>query len=254
MGVRFIHLDSESRTIIDRLASSQKMLGSLDGSKIFSRLTYHLEDAGEPTATLPADATIAALECERDELRASLEELQRDHLRLSSILTLTQHLQAENAPKSALSVACDALCNLVGISSYGIFLLEGNPARLIPIALQGLLLDVAERLTIEGPLARAVQERAIQTLPVPWPVGHSGVRLLVAAPLVYGERVLGLITVHELFRQKATLNKNDYFLLDILGKHLATVLLNTVARGMLEKEISVEQIRVAIKGGGTPQG
>lgn len=254
MGVRFIHIDSESRTIIDQLVSRQKTAGVFDGGGVFSRLTYHLDDTGEPIAAVPVDATIAALEFERNELRSSIEELQRDHLRLSSILTLTQHLHAENTPQSALSVACDVLCNLVGISSYGIFLLEEDPPRLFPIATQGLLLDVAEQMTIDGPLARAVQERAIQTLPIPWPVGHSGVRLLVVAPLVCGERVLGVITVHELFRQKASLNQNDYFLLDMLGRHLAAVLLNTVARGKLGKEISVEQIRAALKGGGTSQG
>jgi Response regulator containing CheY-like receiver domain and AraC-type DNA-binding domain len=251
IGIRFIHIDSESRTIIDQLVSNQKMVRLFDGSGVFSRLTYHLEDAGEPLASAPVDATIAALEFERDELRSSIEELQRDHLRLSSILALTQHLHAEITPQSALSVACDALYNLLGISSYGIFLREENPPRLVPISSKGLLLDVAEQMTIEGPLARAVQERAIQTLPVPWPVGHSGVRLLAVAPLVCGERVLGMITVHELFRQKATLNQNDYFLLDMLGKHLAAVLLNTVARGKFEKEISIEQIRAALKSGGS---
>jgi uncharacterized protein (TIGR02266 family) len=247
MGVRFIHIDSESRALIDQLVASQAMVKNFDGGGVLGKLTYHQEDNAEPASKTPVDARTASLEIERNELRSSLEELQRDHLRLSYILTLTQNIQAEEKPQSALSVACDVLRNLVGISSYGIFLVDENPRRLIPIATQGLLSDVASQMPIEGPLERALQERVIQKLPAPWPVGHSGIKLLAVAPLACGERVLGLITVHELFRQKATLNQNDHFLLDMLGKQLAAVLINTVALAKLKEEISVEEIRVALK-------
>jgi uncharacterized protein (TIGR02266 family) len=243
VGVRFIHIDEPSRRMIDALVAAQTQLESCHATGMFSRLTYQPQERLEPA--LSENVQILDAIRERDALRANLEQLQLDHLRLSTILTLIEHLYLEDTPKGVLAVARDALHNLIGASTFGIFLFDPTRSLLVPLE-SNLPRSVTDAILIQGPIQTAIEKRSLQVPVPPWVLESSGKKVLVVVPIVIGDALLGVITIHDLFPQKCTLNLYDNRLLELLGKHLGLALVNSVARTRAEKTIDTKSILQAL--------
>jgi uncharacterized protein (TIGR02266 family) len=245
VGVRFIQIDEANRRMIDALVAAQPQLEQEHRAGIFSRVSVQEQAAGRLGSPAGGGQLEAVLQ-EREVLRQTLEQLQADHLRLSTILSVLGGLHGEASPQRVVAAAGDILQNLLGAAAWGIFLADPARPTLVPVASAGLPGAVADALGTTGPLLAALQQRSLQVPAAPWPVPNSRSRILAVAPLVCGERALGVITVHELFPQKVNLNANDNQLLQLLGSHLARALLDSVARQLAPGEIGIPALLKAL--------
>ncbi len=227
VGVAFIHLDERGTRVLDALVAGAYQPGPGEAMGAFSRLSVQLEDG--PAAAPGEDAaqaTAGLLQAECEDLRGALDELQREHLHLSANLVLLESLQAAASPAELVAAARDALGNLLGAAAFGLFLLEGDGAdRLLPVLTVGLTGAEADPPPCAGLLAEALARGA----PCDGEgLGQEGPR--AAAPILDGERRLGVVVVHRLFPQKPGLGAADLQLLATLGRHLGRALVLAVAR------------------------
>jgi GAF domain-containing protein len=141
-----------------------------------------------------------------------------------------------------LAVALDVLGDLLGAAACGIFLYDPSREQLIPANSRGLPAAVLDHIPMEGPLAKAVKEQALQVPDPPWAIGSTLSELLAATPIMHQDRCLGLVTIHKLFNQKESLKANDHQLLESLGRHLGLGLVNAVARQAAADSLSIAEI------------
>lgn len=229
VGVSFIHVPEASTKVIDALVAGQKQPEE-ETTGPFSRLSLQLD---EPECDQPAakpDDRVGALASDCVRLQDTLETMQRDHLRLSAMLALTEGLLSAATPAELLEAASEALANLLGAEVFGIFLHDADQGLLQPVASAGLPEALREHMPLDGPLLQAFDDDRV-VLPVPaWPLDADGAVVLAAGAIPGQERSLGLVTVHALFPQKAELTLPDQQLLQMLCRHLGHCLESTAAR------------------------
>ncbi len=226
MGVNFICLDEQSAEVIDELAASTDYER---GRGVFSRLSYRAEEMSLETPSAES-AKITYLKEERDQLKASLGNLQQEHLRQSAALTLLETLHAERRPKQLVAAALDILSDLMGVAASGIFLFDPQKKLLVVTGSRGLPASVAEHLPLQGPLQQALAQCALQVPDQPWPIPGIATELLAVTPVLYQGQALGLVTVNRLYPQKPRLDGRDRRLLELLGRHLGSALGDATAR------------------------
>jgi uncharacterized protein (TIGR02266 family) len=234
VGVAFIHLDTSSAQVLDALVAGQYQPDGEEALGVFSRLSLQLESGadGSSEAERARQAQVGVLAGECEDLRANLEELQREHLRQSAMLVLAEGLAAVDSARQLLEAAQDALSNLFGAAAFGLFLEDPAASeRLVPILSVGLTSAEADPQERAGVLASALASGRPQLGP---PEGSGPdarpESVLVAAPLLDGERRLGAVAIHRLFPQKSGLHAADLQLLGMLGRHLGRALVNAAAR------------------------
>jgi hypothetical protein len=242
MGVNFICLDDQAASIIDELASSSEYQ---NGRGAFSRLSYQAEGMGLGTPS--AESTrIADLKEECEQLKASLDSLQQEHLRQSAALTLLETLHAERRPRRLVTAALDILSDLVGVAASGIFLFDPQKEILVAAGSRGLPASVTEHLPLQGPLQLAIQQSALQVCDPPWPIPGTATQLLAAAPILILDQAQGLVTVSRLYPQKPRLDSRDQRLLQLLGQHLGSALGDAVARSRAGDRLAPDDILKAV--------
>jgi uncharacterized protein (TIGR02266 family) len=242
MGVNFICLDEKSAAVIDELAA-KSVRPEEQGA--FARLSYQAEDIGLGTPS-PDAVRAARLKEERDQLKASLDELQTEHLRQSATLTLVESLHAERQPKQLITAALDILSDLMGVAVSGVFLFDPQKKLLFSAGYRGLPASVAEHLPLQGPLQQVLEQATLLVPDPPWPVPGAATELLAAAPVLFRDQVLGIITVNRLYAQKPHLTARDLGLLELLGRHLGSALGDAVARAQAGDQLTLSEILKAV--------
>ena len=242
MGVNFICLNEQSAKVIDELAASSDYE---DGRGSFSRLSYQAEEArlGTPSAET---TKIADLKEECDQLKASLDNLQQEHLRQSAAHTLLETLHVERQPKQLVAAALDILSDLMGVAASGIFLFDPQKQLLVAAGYRGLPASVAEHLPLQGPLQQVLEQVTLLVTDPPWPIPGAATELLAAAPVLFGKQAMGIISVNRLYAQKPHLDARDLGLLELLGRHLGSALGDAVARIQAGERLTPSDILKAI--------
>ena len=226
MGVNFICLNEQSAKVIDEVAASSEYE---NGRGAFSRLSYQAEEMGLGTPSAESTKIVDLLE-ECDQLKASLDNLQQEHLRQSAALTLLETLHAERQPKQLVAAALDILSDLMGVAASGIFLFDPQKQLLVAAGYRGLPASAAEHLPLQGPLQQTLEQATLLVPDPPWPIPGAATELLAAAPVLFGKQAMGIITANRLYPQKPHLDARDLGLLELLGQHLGSALGDAVAR------------------------
>lgn len=239
VGVSFIHVDPTSTKVIDALVAGQK-LPEQEVTGQLGRISLQVDaDTEAAAAAAPEtvageagpseDARLSSLSRDCVELQTAMDEMQRDHLRLSAQVAVAEGLCAADSPAAVIAAGCDVLRDLIGAAGYGIFVGPADGGRLVTVASSGLPERLAAAMPLEGPLLEALEQRRVLLPAPPQPLGASGLQLLAAAGLSAGQRPLGAIGIFRLFEQKPALGLTDRQLLEMLGRHLGTALSARVA-------------------------
>jgi uncharacterized protein (TIGR02266 family) len=234
VGVSFIHVDPASAKVIDALVAGQR-LPEQEATGQLGRVSLQVDadpDAA-PAAAAGAeeaeDPRLRSLSRDCVDLQAAMDEMQRDHLRLSALVAVAEGLCAADSPAAVIAAGRDVLRDLVGAAAYGIFIGPADGGRLVAVAANGLPERLAAAMPLEGPLLEALEQRRVLLPAPPQPLGDSGLQLLAAAGLSAGQRSLGAIGIFRLFEQKPALGLTDQQLLEMLGRHLGAALSARVA-------------------------
>ncbi|MBN2497132.1 MAG: response regulator [Deltaproteobacteria bacterium] len=220
VGVAFIHVDPESLRTIDAMVAGQ----APEPDSAFGHLSVQL---AEEHAERRRDADSAADE----EPRESVDELRRDHLRLSARLAMHESLASAASPKEVLRAASDILVNLVGVESFAVLIHDLQRGLLVPVLKTRLPGLTGEHLSGIEAIERALAESRLQIPSPPCNLAGLGGNLMAVVPFLApgGQSPLGLITIHGLYEQKQALTVADNHLLESLGQHLGPVLASALA-------------------------
>ncbi len=235
VGVRFIHMDEESRRLIDSLVADQTRLSQNQPGGIFARVSLH---AGEyQREVVPSIDPLTQLLQDHEQLRAFCDGLRADHLRLARRLALQQSLCHSVGARGLGDALSDALRDLVGISVYtvavvgpdgGLVRLFGRPeGRPAPLAVPP-----------SGAIRRALDEGKV-CLPAE-PEGAPPYRVFAAVPFSLREGLSGALLVSELLDHKPALNPDDGAFLEHLGQVLGPAIAACVARGKLAEALDAQ--------------
>jgi len=225
VGVDFIFLDENSEHIIDALVSSQEVFEQ--SMEVFSQVSYQTDNAPIGDTKEQGERLDAICEEQRD-LMAAYRDLQVEHMKISSRLTIVENLHTARSPGQAISVALDVLGDILGVASCGIFLQEKPGDELIAVASRRLPPEISKRLMLSGPLEKAFRENSLEIPAPPWTAPDASWKLLAAVPVVFTGKTLGLISIHELYEHKSSLKSDDLHLLNSLGRHLGISLVQTI--------------------------
>jgi CheY-like chemotaxis protein len=224
VGANFIFLDENSERLIDALASTESDFDDVSGA--FSRVSFQMDNT--PIGEVDSEANqLLLLTREQDALRSSYKELQEEYMRLSARFTLLESLYTSNDTRKALDAAVDALGDLVGVESSGIFILAADNQNLVLTASRALPVSMPASLSPSGPLLSALSEKTLQVPSQPWTAAGSDWNVMAAVPLMFEGASRGIITIHGLYRQKTALNTYDHQMLELLGQSLGPVLFRT---------------------------
>src|SRR5688572_25011228 len=137
---------------------------------------------------------------ENEKLRQRVAELETQleaHDSLASLYVAAYQLHATFELHEVVQIVVEILINLVGAKTFAIFIYDGDRRCFRPVAAEGAQrADVPERGTVEG------QPSYGQTTPGSRP---STDEPSICIPLRIRDRVVGLIAIWDLLRQKTEL-------------------------------------------------
>ncbi|MBW1811743.1 MAG: GAF domain-containing protein, partial [Deltaproteobacteria bacterium] len=239
VGTKFIFLDENSERVIDALVNAQAEFEDKGG--VFSRVSFQTDNT-PIGATSDEGSEIEILREEKKALQTSFFEIQGELMRLSARLTLIESLHSDLEPKNLLAVASDILGDLLGAQSFGIYIHDSEKDDLVKIAAKQLPIDLAAQKPMAEPIKQVISEGTVQIPVQPWQSEDGGWSIVAVAPIFYAGKTLGVIVIHDLYSQKATLTSHDHFLLVLLGKHVGLALANSVARQLGKPDLNVQKI------------
>jgi CheY-like chemotaxis protein len=228
VGASFIFLDENSERVIDELVGGQAEFEEAQG--VFSQVSFQTDNAPIGEAPPDPERTNVLSEEEKRSLQSSYQELQEEHLRLSARLTLVESLHEADSADKLREVALDVLGDLLGVASGGVFLYDTKSHELVEFASRKIPDEMKGRPQPVEPMQAVFSQGTLQVPVPPWQSEEGSWELVAAAPIRFGDKILGLIAIFELYRQKATLNTHDHQLLELMGNHLAQVMINLATR------------------------
>jgi hypothetical protein len=125
--------------------------------------------------------------------------------------------------RSAMRNVKELLCQLVGARSIGIYFIDGEERRLLPIASEGLDMGALPAIEVRGGAATGPVEAVIERVyltGVPHMADGEGAPAPAACiPLQLEDRIVGVIVVYALLQHKKRFVTVDRELFKLLGAH-----------------------------------
>lgn len=200
------------------------------------------------------NARIRELERERDDLLGRFrevekmnrsvagryEEIEQQNNQLANLYYASYQLHTSLNFSEVLSTVKEILINLIGAESFALFWVEEDAGSLKLEAGEALGSGVPETLRCAaGPLHEAVARgRSFYADPPPRGRALDPVRPIACIPLKVGPRVIGVIAIYRLLKQKERFLPLDFELFTLLGGHAATALLSSRLYQNSEKRLS----------------
>lgn len=166
-------------------------------------------------------------------------EIEEEHNNLANLYIASYQLHSTMCFKDVVQVINEIVINLVGVSSFTMYLLDVPTGVLHPIAGEGVDLTQAPRPKLgEGVIGKALAERQRY-------VAESLTAApLAVVPLSTAESQVGAIVIDRLLVQKEGFTAVDNELFNLLSVHAATALLAGLLRDQVGDRGAVQAITV----------
>ncbi|MCC7073113.1 MAG: diguanylate phosphodiesterase [Deltaproteobacteria bacterium] len=167
-------------------------------------------------------------------------EIEEEHNNLANLYIASYQLHSTMCFKDVVQVINEIVINLVGVSSFTMYLLDVPSGVLHPIAGEGVDLAHAPRPRLgEGVIGKALAGRqrhvaeSLTTAP------------LAVVPLATADSQVGAIVIDRLLVQKEGFTAVDNELFNLLSVHAATALLAGLLRDQVGDRGAIQAITVA---------
>lgn len=194
-------------------------------------------DQGAPAAT----PDIETLRQELDRERLQRHSLEEQNNSLANLYVASNQLHSTLDFKEVVAIVMEIVTNLVGAERFALLLVDGRTSTLQVISEEGLdgeISPIPLGSGIVGGVATSAQA---------WfrPGDQSGPASLesplAAIPLKVEDRVIGVLSVWGLFKQKKAFGPLDHELFTLLAGHAATALFAAKLYGDAERKLSTIQ-------------
>jgi len=141
-------------------------------------------------------------------------QIERENASLASLYVATYQIHSGSGPGEVLRTVLEILVNFVGAKTFSVFILDEETRLLRPIATEGMPPPAPVPLG-EGRIGRVCESGQ---------GSFDGDAPRIAVPLLWKQRVVGVVAIWELLSQKTELLDVDYELFHLLGAHAASAL------------------------------
>ena len=206
-----------------------------------------------PDSVAQLTERLRALERERDDLLARFrqveamnrsvaaryEDIETQNNHLANLYVASYQLHATLNFSEVLDTVREILINLIGAEGFAIFWVDDRTGQLKRELSQGMGASVPEKIRPgKGPLLDAVEGQSYYADPLPDPKGVDPALPLACIPLKIGTRVIGVVAIYHLLRQKERFEPLDFELFTLLAGHAATALFSSKLYQRSEKKLS----------------
>ena len=181
-----------------------------------------------------------ALERELAKERRQRQDLEQQNNSLANLYVASYQLHSTLDFKEVVAIVMEIVVNLIGAEKFAILMVDGRTHRLQAIAGEGVDAPAAVE-----PGAGTVGRAASTGEPYFRPADQKGPATiedpLAAIPLKIKDRVIGVISVWQLFPQKHGFEPLDHELFKLLAGHAATAIFSAKLYGDSERKLQTIQ-------------
>lgn len=225
-----LKLQEQNRQLQLRMKDSSS---GIDSAALMKRLNLtQQEKAGLEERT-------KELEKENLEFASRYVEIEEQNQMLTNLYTASFQLHSSLDYNEVLRGVMEIIINLIGAERFAVMLLDEKSLVLTAVAAEGMELE--EVLPVkagDGAVGGAVASGEVF-------YGSrdeaSDEKPMVCLPLKIGERVIGVIVIYALLKQKERFTDVDYELFSMLGDHSATALFSAKLYTESERRLSTIQ-------------
>jgi nitrate/nitrite-specific signal transduction histidine kinase len=178
------------------------------------------------------------LERENQEFANRYVEIEEQNQMLTNLYTASFQLHSSLDYNEVLRGVTEIIINLIGAERFAVMLLDEKSLVLTAVAAEGMEMEEVLPVKVgEGAVGSAVSSGEVF-----YGSGEaSGASPLVCLPLKIGEKVIGVIVIYDLLKQKEKFTEIDYELFSMLGDHTATALFSAKLYTESERRLSTIQ-------------
>lgn len=178
------------------------------------------------------------LEKENQEFAERFIEVDEQNQMLTNLYTASFQLHSSLDYNEVLRGVMEIIINLIGAERFSVMLLDEKSLLLKAVAAEGMELDEVLPVKVgDGTVGGAAASGEVF-----YGSGEQGGGgPLVCLPLKIEEKVIGVIVIHALLRQKEQFTNIDYELFSMLGDHTATALFGAKLYTESERRLSTIQ-------------
>lgn len=179
------------------------------------------------------------LEKENREFAERFVEVDEQNQMLTNLYTASFQLHSSLDYNEVLRGVMEIIINLIGAERFAVMLLDEKSLVLKAVSAEGMELEEVLPVRVgDGVIGGAVASGEVF-------YGGEGKGAdespLVCLPLKIGEKVIGVIVIHALLKQKEKFTDVDYELFSMLGDHTATALFSAKLYTDAERRLSTIQ-------------
>jgi len=152
-------------------------------------------------------------------------QVERQNSNLANLYVASYRLHSTLEYGEVIAIIKEIVVNMIGSETFGIYALDEGGRRLVLIGQEGMDGRAAESVPLEeGELGRCACSGELFVTPEEAKLHEQGEQPVTCIPLKVGDRVLGVIGIYQLLRQKEAFRSVDFDLFELLGGHAATAI------------------------------
>ncbi|HEY5648443.1 MAG TPA: GAF domain-containing protein [Nitrospiria bacterium] len=182
--------------------------------------------------------TLSEVEEENQEFANKYVEVEQQNSNLANLYVASYRLHSTLDFNEVIAIIKEIVINLVGSEVFGIFLKDENSNDLILATEEGLEGRHVPPITIGiGEIGEAAEKGELYMRDS---VGGDG-KPIACIPLKLQDKLLGMIVIYSLLRQKDGLAQLDFELFSLMADHAATAIYSSQLHTMAERKLSTMQ-------------
>lgn len=170
-------------------------------------------------------------------------EVEEENNNLANLYVASYQLHSTLDFDEVLRIVLEIIINLIGAEKFAVYLIDEKTNELIPVASEGVELDVVPRLKIgEGIPGKVVKDaESYFADDIDMPSEDPFINPIVGIPLKIKEHVIGAIAIYALFVQKEKFTNVDHELFHLLAGHAATAIFSSRLYTQSERKLTTLQ-------------
>jgi nitrate/nitrite-specific signal transduction histidine kinase len=205
----------------------------------YTRLLSAYNELREKYGKLERD--LNAIKTENVDFAQKYVEIEDQNTALANLYVASFQLHSTLNFDEVVKTVVEIVINLIGAEQLAVFVFDEETERLSCVAYEGVGEDQRRPVVIGEGLAgkvAALGESYYVTDDAGQKDAEGKGRPIACVPLKIKDRLIGIITVHRLFRQKEGFTTVDFQLFDLLAGHAATALYSSKLYALSERKLA----------------
>jgi GAF domain-containing protein len=238
--------NAELRTGIQRLQQQVQEAGKIDGApatgealqKKYQDLAANFNELRERYRKLATE--LNAIKTENIDFAKRYVDIEEQNTSLANLYVASYQLHSTLDFSEVVTIVVEIVINLIGAEKLGVFVFDEETERLECVTHEGLAKEERRPIAVgdglQGKVA-ALGESYYITEEAQQRRAEKEGEPLACIPLKIQDRLIGVISIYRLLRQKDGFTSIDFKLFDLLAGHAATALYSSRLYALSERKL-----------------